>query len=92
MPFLGVLYEQSSFAIVQKLKLLSLLSLLYKNDVYMLIASPGEGNFLFLRARGWRIDRQETKKIKPSRDMPGAGWVTIEIELCIINTFFTKVL
>ena len=44
---------------------------------------PGVGNCPFLRARGWGIDRQETKKRKIPGVMPGGGMVTGGIEPCI---------
>ena len=43
------------------------------------------GNCLFLRARGWRIDRQVRKKLQIPGGMPGGGMVTGRIEPCIIK-------
>ena len=42
------------------------------------------GNCLFLRARGWGIDRQMKTKLQIPGDMPGGGMVTGRIEPCII--------
>ena len=41
--------------------------------------SPGVGNCLFLRARGWGIDRKVRKKLQIPGGMPG-GMVTGRIE------------
>ena len=41
------------------------------------------GNCLFLRAQGWRIDRQVRTKLQIPGDMPGGGMVTGRIEPCI---------
>ena len=41
------------------------------------------GNCLFLRARGWGIDRQVKKKLQISGGMPREGMVTGRIEPCI---------
>ena len=41
------------------------------------------GNCLFLRARGWGIDRQVRKKLQIPGGMPGGGMVTGRIEPCI---------
>ena len=41
------------------------------------------GNCLFLRARGWRIDRQVRKKLQIPGGVPGGGMVTGRIEPCI---------
>ena len=41
------------------------------------------GNCLFLRARGWGIDRQVRKKMQIPGGMPGGGMVTGRIEPCI---------
>ena len=46
------------------------------------------GNCLFLRARGWGIDRQVRKKLQIPGGMPGGGMVTGRIEPCIIYTIF----
>ena len=42
------------------------------------------GNCLFLRARGWGIDRQMRTKLQIPGGMPGGGMVTGRIEPCII--------
>ena len=44
------------------------------------------GNCLFLRARGWGIDRQVRKKLQIPGGMPGGGMVTGRIEPCITST------
>ena len=44
---------------------------------------PGVGNCLFLRARGWGIDRQVRTKLQIPGGMPGGGMVTGRIEPCI---------
>ena len=41
------------------------------------------GNCLFLRARGWGIDRQVRKKLQIPGGVPGGGMVTGRIEPCI---------
>ena len=41
------------------------------------------GNCLFLRARGWGIDRQVRKKLQIPEGVPGGGMVTGRIEPCI---------
>ena len=41
------------------------------------------GNCLFLRARGWEIDRQMKTKLQIPGGMPGGGMVTGRIEPCI---------
>ena len=41
------------------------------------------GNCLFLRARGWGIDRQMRTKLQIPGGMPGGGMVTGRIEPCI---------
>ena len=41
------------------------------------------GNCLFLRARGWGIDRQMRPKLQIPGGMPGGGMVTGRIEPCI---------
>ena len=41
------------------------------------------GNCLFLRARGWGIDRQMKTKLQIPGGMPGGGMVTGRIEPCI---------
>ena len=41
------------------------------------------GNCLFLRARGWGIDLQVSKKLQTPRGMPGGEMVTGRIEPCI---------
>ena len=41
------------------------------------------GNCLFLRARGWGIDRQVRTKLQIPGGMPGGGMVTGRIEPCI---------
>ena len=41
------------------------------------------GNCLFLRARGWGIDRQVRTKLQIPGGMPGGGMVTSRIEPCI---------
>ena len=41
------------------------------------------GNCLFLRARGWGIDRQVRKKWQIPGGVPGGGMVTGRIEPCI---------
>ena len=41
-------------------------------------------NCLFLRARGWGIDRQVRTKLQIPRGMPGGGMVTGIIEPCIM--------
>ena len=41
------------------------------------------GNCLFLRARGWGIDRQMRTKLQIPVGMPGGGMVTRRIEPCI---------
>ena len=46
------------------------------------------GNCLFLRARGWGIDRQVREKLQIPGGMPGGGMVTGRIEPCISLTFF----
>ena len=43
------------------------------------------GNCLFLRARGWGIDRQVRKKLQIPGGMPGGGMVTRRIEPRIIH-------
>ena len=43
------------------------------------------GNCLFLRARGWGIDRQARTKLQIPGGMPGGGMVTGRIEPCIIE-------
>ena len=43
------------------------------------------GNCLFLRARGWGIDRQMRTKLQIPGGMPGGGMVTGRIEPCIRN-------
>ena len=51
------------------------------------------GNCLFLRARGWGIDRQERKKWQIPGGVPGGGMVTGRIEPCInivIYVLYTK--
>ena len=48
------------------------------------------GNCLFLRARGWGIDRQVTKKLQIPGGVPGGGMVTGRIEPCIIHKCFCK--
>ena len=45
------------------------------------------GNCLFLRARGWGIDRQVRKKLQTPGGMPGGGMVTGRIEPCINEGF-----
>ena len=45
------------------------------------------GNCLFLRARGWGIDRQMKTKLQIPGGMPGGGMVTGRIEPCIKLTF-----
>ena len=45
--------------------------------------SPGVGNCLFLRARGWGIDRQVRKELQIPGGVPGGGMVTGRIEPCI---------
>ena len=41
------------------------------------------GNCLFLRARGWEIDRQMRTKLQIPGGMPGGDTVTGRIEPCI---------
>ena len=41
------------------------------------------GNCLFLRARGWRIDLQERKKLQILGGMPEGGMVASQVEPCI---------
>ena len=45
------------------------------------------GNCLFLRARGWGIDRQMKTKLQIPGGMPGGGMVTGRIEPCITHKF-----
>ena len=49
------------------------------------------GNCLFLRARGWGIDRQMKKKLQIPGGMPGGGMVTGRIEPCIISKTATEI-
>ena len=42
---------------------------------------PGVGNCLFLRARGWGIDRPLRKNGKSPGGMPGVGWYYKQVEL-----------
>ena len=50
------------------------------------------GNCLFLRARGWGIDRQVTKKLQIPGGVPrGGGMVTGRIEPCISGTDVARV-
>ena len=49
---------------------------------------PGVGNCLFLRARGWGIDRQVRTKLEIPWGMSGRGMVTGRIEPCI-STFLS---
>ena len=42
------------------------------------------GNCLFLRARGWGIDRQVRTRLEIPGGMPGGEMVTGRIEPCII--------
>ena len=92
-----VINKTSGFAVVQKL---IPLSLFYTKTTYLFfIASPGwAGNCLFLRAWGWEIDREETKKTTNSWGYAlgdGNRWnwimhnqdVTVYIQLmfCVIN-------
>ena len=44
------------------------------------------GNCLFLRARGWGIDRQMKTKLQIPGGMPGGDMVTGRIEPCITRT------
>ena len=37
------------------------------------------GNYLFLPARGWGIDRQERKKLQIPGGAPGGGWLQVEL-------------
>ena len=43
------------------------------------------GNCLFLRARGWGIDRQVRTELQIPGGVPGGGMVTGRIEPCIIR-------
>ena len=52
---------------------------------------PGVGNRLFLLARGWGIDREETKKGKSLGSCLGGGMVTCGIEPYITLTLTHEV-
>jgi len=59
------------------------LCLVHKTTYLWSTRSPRGGNCLFLRARGWGIDRQMRTKLQIPRGMPGRGMVTGRIEPCI---------
>ena len=48
------------------------------------------GNCVFLRTRGWGIDRQVRKKLQIPGGVPGGGMVTGRIEPCITQAWFTS--
>ena len=49
------------------------------------------GNCLFLRVRGWGIDRQMKTKLQIPGGMPGGGMVTGRIEPCISSILCVEI-
>ena len=50
-----------------------------QNNVFVVDERSRGGNCLFLRARGWGIDRQVRTKLQIPGGMPGGGWLQVEL-------------
>ena len=60
------------------------LCFVHKTTYLWSMSSPGGGNCLFLRARGWGIDRQVRKKWQIPGVCPGGGWLQVELNHALL--------